>query len=222
MAETTYGSLALAAAAHLAKSADTVQSLSGSPTEIRRQGEVLVEWAQLYRAVLPENYLVGLEKNQMQSSEHEVFYRTSDLRVIKRTHPGAYGFAVSSNGKHRAATPLLYLERLLLMNAAFDADMRLEGVLVDGVNTYDDGSPKPSIVISQNWIQAQDEQAPHPSEAEIKEFMESLGFSRLPDCITKWKKDRLIVSDAREHNFIKSVAGLIPIDLMINNLVDCD
>ncbi len=158
----------------------------------------------------------------MQSTEHDVFYRKSDRRVVKRTHPGAYGFAVSSNGKHRTATPLLYLERLLLLNAAFAAELRLEGVLLDELNTYDDGSPKPSIVISQKWIEAQDEQDPHPSEEEIKEFMESLGFSRLPDCISKWKKDRLIVSDAREHNFIKSEMGIIPIDLMINNLVDCD
>ncbi len=158
----------------------------------------------------------------MQSSEHDVYYRTSDRRVVKRTHPGAYGFAVASNGKHRPATPLLYLERLLLMNSAFAADMCMEGVWIDSLKTYNDGRPKPSIVISQKWIEAQDEQAPHPSDEEIKEFMESLGFSRLPDCISKWKMKRLVVSDTRAHNFIKSATGLIPIDLMINNLVDCD
>ncbi len=71
-------------------------------------------------------------------------------------------------------------------------------------------------------IEAQDEHNPHPSEEEIKGFMESLGYTPLQDCVTKWKKDRVIVSDAREHNFIKSATGLIPIDLLINKLVDCD
>lgn len=222
MAETTHGSLAHSAAAHLEKSADPVQSLSGSPREIRRQGEVLVEWAHGTGAVLPHDYFDGLVKQTMQSSEHDVFYRETDLRVLKRTHPGSYGFAVASNGKHRSATPLLYFERISLMNAAFAADMRFEGVFLDGSSSYPDGRPKPSIVISQKWVEAKDELNPHPSEEEIKAFMESLGYSPLPDCLTKWKRGKVIVSDAREHNFIKSSTGLIPIDLLINKLVDCD
>lgn len=222
MAETTHESLAKDASAFLAKSSSTAQSLSGSPKEIRRQSDALVEWARLSSVLLEEDYIAGLEKFQARSAEHEVFYRPSDHRAVKRTHPGSYGFAVASNGKHRAATPMLYLERLLMTNFVFDTDLRLEGVLLDKLAAYDDGFNKPSIVISQEWIDAQDEYSPYPSEQEIRDFMEGLGFCLLPDCLTKWKKDRVIVSDTREHNFIKSAVGLIPIDLMINELVNCD
>jgi hypothetical protein len=222
MAERTHESLAHNAAAYLAKSSITAQSLSGSPPEIRRQGLALVEWAKLSSVLLTEEYIADLDRYEARSSEHEVFYRARDNRAVKRTHPGSYGFAVASNGKHRNATPILYLERLLLMNFVFDTDLRLEGVLLDQLNLYNDGVQKPSIVVSQQWIDAQDENAPYATEQEIKNFMEGLGFSLLPDCHTKWKKDRFIVSDTREHNFIKSVRGLVPIDLLINKLIDSD
>ena len=175
-------------------------------------------WAQERCVLLAEDYFVGLEKYEKETTEHEVFYRRSDERAVKRTRPGRYGLAVGSQGKHRAATPSLYFERLQLMNQVFSTDVGLEGIYILR------DSPEPSIVTSQNWIQARDEKAPYPSEQEISAFMNSLGFVLLENAITKWRResDQIIVSDAREHNFINSVHGVFPVDLLINRLIICD
>jgi hypothetical protein len=93
-----------------------VESLSGSPQEIRRQSDCLVEWAQEQDVVLPSTHTDGLEKREASTSEHEVFLRVSDNRVIKCTFPGTFGYAHGPNNKQRRATPLYYLRRLELMN----------------------------------------------------------------------------------------------------------
>ncbi len=59
---------------------------------------------------------------------------------------------------------------------------------------------------------------PHPSPAEIKEFMESLGFAEVKDSYFGWFKTggNIKVIDARPDNFIKTANGVIPIDLVIS------
>ena len=73
------------------------------------------------------------------------------------------------------------------------------------------------MVISQPWIDAADETNPHPSEAEITTFMESLGFSPLKGSYFGWSRinEGITIIDARPDNFIKSIAGVVPIDLVI-------
>src|ERR1051325_7366 len=60
---------------------------------------------------------------------------------------------------------------------------------------------------------------PHPSNAEIAEFMESLGFDRLSRSYYGWqrKHDGVTILDARADNFIKSREGVVPIDLVISH-----
>ncbi len=74
------------------------------------------------------------------------------------------------------------------------------------------------MVISQPWIDAANENDPHPTEAEIVAFMESLGFSRLEDSFYGWYNSEkgIRVVDARPDNFINSSQGVVPIDLIIS------
>lgn len=103
------------------------------------------------------------------------------------------------------------------MNREFDADLRLEGVILGQPRFVTDDELRPSIVISQGWVDALDENAPHPSEQEIEDYMLQLGFTRLPDSLTKWRResDRLLVFDTKVDNFIKTTDGTVPIDLLI-------
>ena len=106
------------------------------------------------------------------------------------------------------------------MNEVFGDDLLLEGVAF-GLPPYDCADTKlPYIVISQKWIDAADEKSPEPSELEISNFMQKLGFSRVPDSGFQWYReaDKIIVSDAKPLNFIKSHHGVIPIDLQISKI----
>jgi Serine/Threonine/Tyrosine Kinase found in polyvalent proteins len=217
MANATHGSLAADAAAHLAKSANSVESLSGSPKEIRRQAGCLVEWARTRNVLLADDHAAGLERREEETSEHEVFLRASDNRVVKCTYPGCFGYVSGPNGRTRAATPLFYLYRLELMNQVFGDDLRLEGVAFGKPRFGDEEEKRPYIVVSQAWIDSADENSPHPSEKEIEDFMESLGFKRLEDSCYRWHRefDGVTVSDTKVDNFIKSHKGVVPIDLLI-------
>jgi hypothetical protein len=59
---------------------------------------------------------------------------------------------------------------------------------------------------------------PHPSEEEIKEFMELLGFAEVKGSYFGWFKQqgKIQVIDARPDNFIKTENGVIPVDLVIS------
>jgi hypothetical protein len=218
MATTTHGSLAEDAAAHLGKNANTVESVSGSPKEIRRQADCLVEWARERSVLLTDAYTAGLKKREETTSEHEVFIRDSDKRAVKCTYPGCFGYANGPNGRTRSATPLFYLHRLELMNQVFGDDSRLEGVAFGKPHFGDEEGKRPYIVISQAWVDAADENFPHPSEEEIEGFMVSLGFKRLEDSCYRWHRefDGIFVSDTKVDNFIKSHKGVVPIDLLIS------
>jgi hypothetical protein len=220
MANRAPESLAANAAAYLAKNADTVESLTASAEEIKRQSDCLVEWAKNRGVVLPDNHAAGLEKIDQPSMEHDVFNRVSDRRVVKCTRPGAFGFINDKlHGRSRKATPLSYLRRLELMNEVFGDDLIFEGVAF-GTPRYDCTDDKlPYIVISQSWIDAADERSPEPSDCEISVFMDSLGFIRLNGSNQYYREmDEIIVSDAKPLNFIKSHHGIIPIDLQISKI----
>src|SRR5438876_563166 len=84
--------LATDAAAFLARSGHTVESFGGSPEEIDRQAACLVEWAKQRKAFLTDAYTTELKKHTTGvTAEHEVFYRESDDRAVKRTYPGTFG-----------------------------------------------------------------------------------------------------------------------------------
>ena len=218
MASKAHGDLAADAAAYLARSADPANCFSGDSQEIDRQAACLVEWAQTRKAILSEEYTFGLKRHAGITAEHEVFVRESDNRAVKRTYPGTFGITDAPKGKQRHATPMFYLRRLELMNQILGADLRLEGISFGTSFIIGKQGDQPSMVISQPWIRAANPRQPHPSEMEIKQFMELMGFAELPGAYYGWYReaDQITILDARPDNFIMSSEGVVPIDLVIS------
>jgi hypothetical protein len=218
MAKKTHGDLAADAAAYLAGSADPTSCFGGDTKEIDRQAVCLIKWARSKNAILGDDYTSSLERHSGVSAEHEVFFRESDDRVVKRTYPGTFGISDDPKGKQHHATPMFYLRRLELMNQIFGADLRVEGVSFGTSLLISAKGEQPSLVVSQPWIRAANPKQPHPTPTEIREFMESLGFTELMDAYYGWhrKSDNLTVLDARPDNFVLSAVGVIPIDLVIS------
>lgn len=218
MATTTHGDLAAEAAAHVSKSFNAVEGFSGGPKEIRQQAACLAQWARERGVLLSPDYTAGLRKHEGTTAEHEVFYRELDNRAVKCTFPGTFGYANGPKGRQRAATPLFYLRRLQLMNRVFGADLRLEGVAMGRPRFCSEEAELPYVIISQRWVEAADANFPHPSDGEIAEFMEALGFQRLEDSCWRWRRDSdgIIVFDTKIDNFISSSIGIIPIDLLVS------
>lgn len=212
------GDLATDAATHLGRGGYTFESLSGSSEEIDKQAACLVEWAEQQKALLTEAHFDGLKKHTAgTTAEHEIFYRQSDSRVVKRTYPGTFGVTPEPKGVQKAATPAFYLERMRLMNEFFDSDFRLEGITFGKSLILFATGEKPCIVVSQPWIRPADPQNPHPTKAEIKEFMELAGFKEDVTSYYGWcnEVEGISVIDARPDNFILSRVGVVPIDLVI-------
>ncbi len=203
MAGPPHEELAADAAAHLERSGGSLQGLGGNPEEIERQAASLIVWARGKNLILPAEHTAGLFKHQSTTAEHQVFYRSSDNRAVKCTYAG---------------TPLFYLRRLELMNRAFKSGLRLEGIMLGKSLIIGATGDQASIVVSQPWIRAADRNHPHPSGAEIDEFMESLGFAVLSRSYYGWRRkaDGIIILDARADNFVKSAEGVVPIDLVIS------
>lgn len=218
MASKTNGDLAADAAAHLGRSGHAVEGFGGSSEEIDRQASCLVEWAVKANAVLTEAHTANLKKHGGTTAEHEVFHRVADNRAVKRTYPGTFGVTPEPKGVQKAATPAFYLRRLELMNQVFKSDFRLEGISFGKSLLLGAKGNQPSMVVSQPWIRSADATNPHPSRSEIKEFMESLEFIAKEDSYYGWwrKEDGIIIIDARPDNFIKTIDGVVPIDLVIS------
>lgn len=117
------------------------------------------------------------------------------------------------------AAPLDYLERFILHNALFQDDVRLEGIIITDhpsqlVGAVPGGC---SMVISQRWLIAADDQNPHPTAEQIVSFMQELGFEPLPDSFFGWfrEDDGVIVLDAKPDNFVLTPDGIPPFDLVL-------
>jgi hypothetical protein len=213
------GELAAAAAAYLERGGSSLQGLGANPQEIDRQAACLTEWARQQNLILTERYTAALFRHLSTTAEHQVFYRASDNRAVKCTYPGTFGVTPDPKGAQRAATPLFYLHRLQLMNRVFQSDLRLEGVLLGTSLLIGATGEQPSIVVSQPWIRPADPDLPHPSDAEVAEFMQSLGFCVLSRSYYGWRRreDGITILDARPDNFIRSPKGVVPIDLVVSD-----
>jgi hypothetical protein len=220
MATTTHGDLAAAATAHLRRSGYTIESGVGNSDEIGKQSACLLEWARSKKVILAESLTAGLQKYPGTSAEHEVFVRPSDNRAIKLTYPGTFGATPKADGLLQAATPLFYLARINLMNLMFDSDLKLEGITIGKSLIIGTKEEQIRMVISQPWIRGENPSQPNPSASEISQFMESLGFIPLKDSYYGWrhKGKKITILDAQIHNFIKSPAGVVPIDLVIGQI----
>ena len=220
MANETHGSLAAEAAAYLTNSAGAMGGFCGIQQEIRRQAKCLVEWAKKRGVFLTDSYTKGLEKYEIDTTEHVVYFGSIDGRVIKCTKPGRFGYGHGPKGKRATfsnATPLFYLQRIELMNRVFDADLRLEGIALGKSDFGNEGDLIPYIVTSQRFIERADKNRPHPTDLEIEDFMVKLNFRLIPDSCYNWFRENegVIVLDTKQRNFINSPEGIVPIDLIV-------
>jgi hypothetical protein len=218
VADPAHGDLAADAAAYLERGGYTLQSFGGDAEAIERQAACLILWARAKGLVLADDYTAHLFRHNSTTAEHQVFYRQADNRAVKLTHPGTFGATPDPKGAQRAATPQFYLHRLILMNRVFDAGLRLEGILLGKSLIIGVKGEQPSIATSQPWIRPADPQRPHPTNREIAQFMESLGFVQVSRSYYGWqrKADAITILDARPDNFILSPEGVVPIDLVIS------
>ncbi len=96
-----------------------------------------------------------------------------------------------------------------------DSDLKLEGVIISEKPSIILFEPpgQPSFVISQRWFERTD----RVTTEEIRELMEDSGFQLVPRSYFGWfrREDRMVVVDAKPDNFIKTAAGLVPIDLQM-------
>ncbi len=183
------------------------------------QTESLETWARS-NARLIESWLIdSLPIVSNSTSEHEVHYRESDNRAVKRTWPGVYGqIPIPNHGKlDRAnATPSEYLVRQALQIAVFGSDIRLEGVSVSDKPSMVLFEPpgQPSFVISQEWFEKNDA----PTLDEISDRLIRDGFIQVHGSYFGWFRpgDRVVIVDAKTDNFVKTGVGIIPIDLQMS------
>jgi 5-enolpyruvylshikimate-3-phosphate synthase len=199
-------SLAGAAARFIRAGGEAIPSFRGDAREIRRQSQLLQEWAK--RAGKISNYQPPKGEPASRGAEHEVFFHRDIQRVFKRTYPGTFGSVPTPQGLRRVATPYFYLCRIVLVNQVFGADLRLEGVTA--------GDPS-SVITSQPLVEAADPAHPLPLPEETQELMAQFGFEPVPNLPFDWfrESDQVRVSDARPDNFIKTPNGVVPIDLVV-------
>jgi len=136
-------------------------------------------------------------------------------RYFKATFPGKFGFSVilvpGGLPDLTEATPLEYMERLLLQNTIFGDTVLLEGVAQEAGGTV--------IVTSQPHITGG-----AVSQEEIFDFMDRLWFRPLqclqlgrPGSLAFYRDlDEVAAFDAHPGNFVKDTEGIVlPIDLIL-------
>jgi hypothetical protein len=182
---------------------------SGTPT-VAWQKKSLCEWARSLGLLLKPDLIVPrLERG---GQEHDIF--RDGERVIKVTRYGVFGLSpgielalVASSVDARRfhlweATPLDYLERLLLHNQLVPGLNQLEGVLAQA-----DGDL--AIVTSQPRFDILP-----VSQAEIDAWFASLGFQRITSAGYYREQDNLGIFDAHDRNVIRAEGTLVPFDII--------
>ena len=183
-----------------------------------RETESLGSWARANSCLIDPKEIDDLPLVSNSTSEHEVHYRQSDSRAVKRTWPGVYGqIPMPNNGRlDRAnAIPSEYLIRQALQVAVFGSDIRLEGVSISDKPSMVLFEPpgQPSFVISQEWFEG----GKAPTMDEIAERLGADGFFSAPHSYFGWYRplDGVVLVDSKPDNFVKTSAGVVPIDLQM-------
>jgi hypothetical protein len=181
------------------------------PPPLARQTEGLAQWARnlgflLNPADLPAKALHG-------GQEHEIWIDEGSDRIWKMTRGSVFGMQpgidlalVSSAEDARRfhlweATPIEYLERLILHNLLVPGINRWEGVIVQ----QDDIS----IVTSQPRFEIV-----RVTTAEIDAWFATLGFEKVTDSAYYRESDNLGVFDAHDKNLVRAEDTLIPFDVI--------
>ena len=155
--------------------------------------------------------------------EHQVWHDAANGRYIKLTYAGRFGLAADAQWFFdeereeagakaflRDATPLEYLDRLILQNTVFGDDIRLLGII--------DKARGMHVVTSQPTIRGET-----VTQEEICAFMAAAGFARIDSVRLGHEEalaffraaDGLAVFDCHVGNFIKSGPHVVPIDLIV-------
>jgi len=206
-------------------------AISGSAGELyaeraTSEGRALWQWAKEAGCCLtPDEWLTRFKQDKHGGQEHRVWYAEDAGRYYKATHAGRYGWYAALDYRYNKrtqedepyigmgdATPLQYLDRLILQNDVFSDDIALEGMWLEA-----DGL---AILTSQRYISGK---AAKP--AEILEVLDTLGFERIPglpanteDCFSFYDRTaRVAAFDAHTGNFIKAASRgkVVPIDLVM-------
>lgn len=154
---------------------------------------------------------------------HVVGFDSATSSWWKMTHPGTAGVGAEfmydslppfhvHDIAARELLPSEYLERLILHNAEFGDDIRLEGYV---------NQSQPSLVVSQPDIAG----AP-ASQEQMEEQMRNLGVSRLAGvCLGKacsisfyHPQRRIALFDAHPGNFFQTAEATLPIDGIISRI----
>lgn len=191
---------------------------AGQGTPFGSQTGNAAVWANENGKLIPDSFFHDLVVISEATSEHKVYFRQSDRRAVKKTWAGVYGQVPSpNNGKldRKNATPAEYLRRMSFQIEIFGSDFKLEGVSVSDEPSMIIGQPsgQPSFVISQCWL----EKSGTAKNEDITAYLEEEGFASVPDSYFGWYRsaDSVVIVDAKPDNFIKTAAGLVPIDLQI-------
>lgn len=152
---------------------------------------------------------------EAQGTEHVV--RFLGLRVEKHQKSDAWHPMLTKDGKLGVghALPTEYLRRLELQNSMFGDEIRVTAL------TRGDRFATTQPTLRGN----------EPSENEIRDVMESVGWRRIPIGLQElpiqlmgsaWWHDKegLVLLDARKPNFKKTEFGVLPIDLILTDLSD--
>lgn len=152
-------------------------------------------------------------KTERGGQEHDIFHDERTDRYVKVTRDGMFGLSpgidltlVSSDMEARRfhlweASPIEYLERLLLQNELVPGLNQLEGVIAQGDDV--------AIVSSQPRFDL----VP-VTLAEIDAWFQTLGFEKITACGYYRVEDNLGVFDAHAKNLVRFEGMLIPFDVI--------
>jgi len=202
--------LILSALDHLRGGVSADGGSSGSPS-LARQKENLREWARglgllLNQSDLPPKVVRG-------GQEHDVYHDEATDRYFKVTRDGIFGLSpgmdlalVSSDMDARRfqlweASPIEYLERLLLQNELVPGLNQLEGLIDQGDDL--------AIVTSQPRFDIV-----AVTQEEIDAWFVAQGFEKVTASGYYRAEDNLGVFDAHSKNLVRFEDTLIPFDVI--------
>lgn len=198
---------------------------AGKGFRAMEEESILQRWAEESGCLIPEDVWSGYRLISNQTSEHEVRYRIGDHRAVKRTWPGMFGFVPGKSGgawMPQPATAGEYLLRQALQNEIFGDSIELEGAMFSKAPSMLIGQPSGglSLIVSQPWLDAADENEPHPTDEQVADHMMERGFRPLIVSFYGWQCEELglVVLDAKTDNFIATELGILPIDLQITEI----
>jgi hypothetical protein len=183
---------------YLAAGARAIRAASPHRSRFAAEFEALLDYVAQNGLEFPAHLIP--DPAPASGQEHGVWPAGDTGRVYKATWSNRFGLTIGG-----AASPLQYFERLCLANRVFGDDIAFEGVAkVAG---------KIRVVTSQRFIVGE---VPEPQE--VSALLEAMGFLSLELAgQTAWYRpaDNVLAFDAHTKNFVRTVGGILPIDVIL-------